>query len=67
MLLALHPAPTCKRSWTAAGGHRRDFILGCPLAAAAVFSCKVQSDRWIAPHLAVRAALFDYGRWEWPR
>ena len=21
----LHPAPTCKRSWTAAGGHRREF------------------------------------------
>ena len=29
----LHPAPTCERGWTAAGGHRRDFILGCPLAA----------------------------------
>ena len=49
-----HPAPTCKCSWTAAGGHRRDFILGCPLAAA-FLSCKVQLDRWIAPHLAVRA------------
>ena len=59
----LQPVPTCKRSWTAAGGHRTDFILGCPLAAAAVFSCKVQADKWIAPHLAVRA-LFDYGRWE---
>ena len=59
----LQPAPTCKRSWTAVGGRRRDFILGCPLAAAAVFSCRVQEDRWIAPHLAVRA-LFDYGRWE---
>ena len=59
----LQPAPTCKRSWTAAGGHRRDFILGCPLAAAAVLSCKVQPDRWIAPHLAVRA-LFDNGRWD---
>ena len=59
----LHPAPTCKRSWTAAGGHRRDFVLGCPLAAAAILSCKVQTDRWIAHHLAVRA-LFDYGRWE---
>ena len=56
------PAPTCKRSWTADGGHRRDFMLGCPLAAA-LLSCKVQPDRWIAPHLAVRA-LFDYGRWE---
>ena len=59
----LHPAPTCKRSWTAVGGHRRDFVLGCPLAAAAILSCNVQPDRWIAPHLAVRA-LFDYGRWE---
>ena len=60
----LHPAPTCKRSWTAAGGHRRDFILGCPLAAAAaVRSCKVQEDRWVAPHLAVRA-LFGKSRWE---
>ena len=54
---------SCKRSWTAAGGHRRDFILGCPLAAAAILSCKVQPERWIAPHLAVRA-LFDYGRWD---
>ena len=59
----MHPAPTCKRSWTAVGGHRRDFVIGCPLAAAAILSCKVQPDRWIAPHLAVRA-LFDYGRWE---
>ena len=59
----LQPAPTCKHSWTSGGGHRRDFILGCPLAAAALLSCKVQLDRWIAPHLAVRA-LFDYGRWE---
>ena len=59
----LHPAPSCKRSWTAASGHRRGFILGCPLAAAPVLSCKVQPDRWIAPHLAVRV-LFDYGCWE---
>ena len=59
----LQPAPTCKRDWTAAGGRRRDFVLGCPLAAAATLSCKVQPDRWIAPHSVVRA-LFDYGRWE---
>ena len=59
----LSPDPTCKHSWTSDGGHRRDFILGCPLAAAALLSCKVQPDRWIAPHLALRA-LFDYGRWE---
>ena len=58
----LQPTPTCKRSWTAAGGHRRDFVVGCPLAAA-ILSCKVQPDRWIAPHLAIRA-LFDCGRWE---
>ena len=59
----LQPAPTCKRSWTAAGGRRRDFILGCPLAVAGILSCRVQPDRWIAPHLAIRA-VFDYGRWE---
>ena len=59
----LSPDPTCKHSWTSDGGHRRDFILGCPLAAAAILSCKVQPDRWTAPHLSVRA-LFDYGRWE---
>ena len=57
-------APTCKRGWTAAGGHRRDFILGCPLAAAALLFCRVQPHRWIALHLAVRA-LFDCGRESW--
>ena len=45
------------------GGDRRDFIVGCPLVAAAVLSCRVQPDRWIAPHLAVRT-LFDCCRWE---
>ena len=58
----LQPAPTCKRDWGATGGHRRDFMVGCPLAVAAVLSCKVQADRWIAPHLAVRT-LFDCCRW----
>ena len=24
----LQPAPTCKRDWSATGGHRRDFIVG---------------------------------------
>ena len=34
-------------------------MVGCPqAAAAAVLSCRVQPDRWIAPHLAV-GALFD--------
>ena len=59
----LQPGPTCKRSWDAVGGHRRDFMVGCPLATAALLSCKVRTDRWVAPHLAVHA-LFDYGRWD---
>ena len=50
------------REWGSGGGTRRDFMVGCPLGAAAVLSCTVQADRWIAPHLAVRT-LFDYGRW----
>ncbi len=58
----LQPTPTCKRSWTAIGGHRRDFMVVCPLATAAVLSCKVQADTWVAPQLAVRT-LFDCGRW----
>ena len=29
-------------------------MVGCPLAAAAVLSCRVHPDRWIAPHLVVR-------------
>ena len=58
MTSGLQPASTCKQDWSAAGGHRRDFMVGCPLAAAAVLSCKVQPGRWIAPHLAVRT-LFD--------
>ena len=53
---------TCMREWGSGGGTRRDFMVGCPLAAAAVLSCTVQADRWIAPHLAV-GTLFDYGRW----
>ena len=43
-------------------GHRRDFMVVCPLAVAAVLSCKVQADWWVAPHLAVRT-LFDCCRW----
>ena len=60
----LKPSVTCKRSWGSSGGHRRDFMVGCPLtvAAAAVLSCKVQPDRRIAPYLAVRT-LFDGCRW----
>ena len=50
-------------SWALATGKRtrRDFMIGCPLTAAAVLSCTVQPDWWIALHLAVRT-LFDYDR-----
>ena len=41
----LPPAVTCKRSWGDSGGNRRDFMVGCPLVAAAVSSCSVQLDR----------------------
>ena len=58
----LQPTPTCKRDWDSAGGHRRDHMVGCPLAVAAVLSCNVQADRWIAPHLAYRT-FFDCCRW----
>ena len=37
----LKPAVTCKRTWDSVGGHRRDFMVGCPLTVAAVSSCKV--------------------------
>ena len=50
----MQPAATCKHTWEYAGGHRGDFMVGCPLAAAAVLSCKAQPKRWVAPHLAVR-------------
>ena len=36
-------------------------MVSCPLAAAAVLSCRVQPDWWIAPHLAVRTFLMTAG------
>ena len=56
------PTATCKRTWGPTAGHRRDFMVGCPLVAAAVASCSVQRDRWIVPHLAVRT-YFECARW----
>ena len=32
----LQPSPTCKREWDYFGGRRRDFMVGCPRAVAAV-------------------------------
>ena len=56
------PGVTCKRSWDSAGGSRRDFMVGCPRAAAAVARNVVEEDRWILPHLAVRTH-FEYSLW----
>ena len=56
------PAVTCKRTWDSTGGHRRDFIVGCTLAAAAVPSCRVEPGRWVTPRMAVWTH-FDCGRW----
>ena len=56
------PAGTCKRTWDSHSGNRRDFLIGCPLCAAAVLSCEVIGDRWIQPHLAVRT-WFVADRW----
>ena len=58
----VQPAATCKRTWDADGGHRGDFMVGCPLTASAVISCWAQPDRWVALHLDVRT-LFDCKRW----
>ena len=58
----MEPSPTCKRTWGSVGGHRRDFVVGCRLAVAAVLSCRVQDNRCVAPHFAGRT-LFDCCRW----
>ena len=55
------PGVTYKRTWDSGGGSRRDFMIGCPRAAAAVTGCMVREDRWILPHLAVRTH-FQYSR-----
>ena len=44
------PAVTCKRSWESTEGSRRDFLVGCPLVAAAVLSCSVCSGWWLERH-----------------
>ena len=41
-------------------------MVGC-LAAAAVLSCMVQPDRWVAPHLAVRTLFNCVGGLVWLR
>ena len=56
------PLPTCCRSFGSCGGSRRDFILGCPLAASALKWCSVLRDRWVLLHYVVRAS-FSTSRW----
>ena len=51
------PFSVSMREWGSSGGTRRFFLVGCPHSAAAVLSCTVEADRWISPHLAVRALL----------
>ena len=38
-------------------------MVGCPLAAATVFKCRVEFGWWIVPHFAF-GAHFDCGRWD---
>ena len=52
---------TCKRSWDYVGGPRRDFMVGCLRAAAAVSGSMVLEDRWILPHLFVRTLSIHGG------
>ncbi len=56
------PAVTCKRDWACPGSTGRDFILGCPLASAALGGCWVDCSRWIQPHFTV-FATFQACRW----
>ena len=58
----ISPGVTCKRDWSCSGGSRRDFVLGCPLAAAALAGCWVDCNRWTQPHFAVRVS-FLASRW----
>ena len=57
-----NPVVTCKQDLGSSLGSRRDFMVGCPLVAAAVSGCEVLADRWVVPHFAVRSS-FDYSRW----
>ena len=63
LLLVVDSLPLLvKRTWSSAGGHRRDFVVGCTPAATAVTSCMVEPDRWIVPHVAIRTH-FECIRW----
>ena len=42
-------AVTCKRSWASSGSNRGDFMVGCPLTSAAVYSCMTDLGRCFHP------------------
>ena len=44
-------------------GSRRDFLLVCPVALAAVSACYVSPDRWFTPHFSV-CAEFSLSSWD---
>ena len=56
------PGFTCRQDWGSTLWCRRDFMVGCPRAAAAVSGCEVLQDRRVVPHFSVRTC-FDYSRW----
>ena len=62
MAAGSEPSATCKRDWASPGGTRRDFVVGYPLAAAALSGCWVDGTRCVQPHLSV-CASFENGRW----
>ena len=43
----VQPGVTCKRDWACSGRTRRDFSLGCPLAADALTGCWVDGSRCV--------------------
>ena len=57
------PGVACGQDWGSTLGSRRDFMVGCSRAAAAVSGCEVMRDRWVVPYYAVRTCFFYYSRW----
>ena len=63
MLLVCIPAPTCKRSWTAVGGHRRILFLGVLLLWLQFFLAGFSRIGGLLPTWP-SVPLFDCGRWD---
>ena len=54
--------PLANNAFGAGGGTRRDFVLGCLLAASALNWRRVLVDCWVLPHHSARAS-FGVGWW----